>query len=76
MNRKMTRHDMFVEMVSDLISTAEEQAVRGDRVELEEWLGPIVHSHLADSYKNENDDAVVAAYEAQLGSTPCGWEES
>ena len=75
MPNRMTRHDMLVEIVSDLINTVEDQANTGEREELEAWLAPIIHEHLARGHMNEDDSAVAALYETHTGNAPRGWEE-
>jgi len=70
---KMTRHEMFVELVSDYISTIEDQVLAGSREELEEWLAPILRAHLAEEHKYKGDDVVAYVYESQLGTQPVGW---
>lgn len=72
---KMSRHDMIVELVSDQISSIEVMVRDGERADLERWLAPILHKELAEELMNEDDSAVAARYEAELGEMPDGWEE-
>lgn len=72
---KMTRHDMLVEIVSELINDVEDMAVAGKRVGLEVWLAPILHKHMAQQNANEGDSTIAGMYKAQLGRVPMGWED-
>lgn len=72
---KQNRHDMIVEIVSNMITDIEQLVVKGDREELEAWLAPLLHASVADEYKNEDDSALADLYERQLGVHPAGWRE-
>ena len=71
---RMQRHDMLVEIVSEMINSIEQLAIEENRVELEAWLAPILHQHYASAYASEPDETIAEMYERETGTVPTGWE--
>ena len=72
---RMNRHDMLVEIVSEMLNSVEQLSIQGSRVELEAWLAPIMHNHYAHLHANESDESIADLYEREIGTIPMGWEE-
>lgn len=75
MTDKMCRTDMLSEMVSEQINIIEDHVNRGNRVALEEWLGPLLHRALLEDLGDHNDEDFARGYAAIIGKMPRGWEE-
>jgi len=72
---RMNRHDMLVEIVSEMLNSVEQLAIEGNRAELEAWLAPIMHNHYAHLHANEGDESIADLYERETGTLPVGWDE-
>ena len=72
---RMNRHDMLVEIVSEMLNSVEQLSIEGNRAELEAWLAPIMHNHCAHLHANESDESIADLYAREIGTLPMGWEE-
>lgn len=71
---KMQRHDMLVEMTSEMINVIEDLAAQGNRADLEAWIAPILLDYYSRQWSNESDEFVADQYEQEIGTLPTGWE--
>ena len=71
---KMQRHDMLVEMISEMINGIEDLAAQGNREDLEAWIAPILLDYYSRQWSNESDEFVAERYEQETGAAPKGWE--
>lgn len=71
---KMQRHDMLVEMASEMINSIEDLTAQGNRADLEAWIAPILHDYYSRQWSNESDEFVAERYEQETGTIPKGWE--
>ena len=66
----MTRHDMFVELASDNVSTVQQLILNGEYGKVHEWLQPLFIRSLREDCAEMCDDDLAWYYEEQLGVAP------